>query len=283
MTGAARAAGTRGGVRVLRSEVEFELPLPESRADRIEMLRDLRFAASAPPTAVEVIPGGPGGPDGGSPGPSPAAAAGIPSGAWITEVAGVPVKSFAEITDRIADGKGGPLEIAWESGAGRGRATLTPALYTMDGFPELDLETALPEEVVRAGSPGEVLSLAWDRSILTTRQILTTVTGIFRGSVDGSNLGGPILIAQVAHRSSKSGAGHFLWILATLSINLMFLNVLPIPLLDGGQLALLGVEAVTRKAPSEATVGIAQMVGLAFLLAIMVFATFNDVARLLGP
>ena len=124
-------------------------------------------------------------------------------------------------------------------------------------------------------------SVAASRCVITTRQIVTTVTGIFRGSVDKSNLGGPIMIAQVAHQSTEEGFGHFLWLLGMLSINLMFLNVLPIPVLDGGQLALLLVEAVTRRRPSEAVVGIAQMTGLVLLLSLMVFISFNDVVRLL--
>ena len=69
--------------------------------------------------------------------------------------------------------------------------------------------------------------------------------------------------------------------LGMLSINLMFLNVLPIPVLDGGQLVLLLVEAVTRKRPSEAAVGLAQMAGLVLLLGLMLFISYNDVVRLL--
>ena len=118
--------------------------------------------------------------------------------------------------------------------------------------------------------------------MITTRNIGAILSGIFKGSVDKGNVGGPVLIAQATFQKAKSGFGHFLWILAVLSINLMFLNVLPIPLLDGGQLALLGVEAVTRRPPSASVVGITQMAGLVFLLGVLVLVTFNDIARLVG-
>ena len=166
---------------------------------------------------------------------------------------------------------------------GDDRELLTPAPYAPSDLPQLDFLTTPPQEEVRAGSLPEVATLAWSRSVLTTRQIVATVAGIFRGSVDKSNLGGPIAIATVAHRSSKDGFGRFLMLLAMLSINLMFVNILPIPLLDGGQLALLGLEAVTRKAPSELVVGVAQTVGLVIVLGLLLLVTFNDVARLIGP
>jgi regulator of sigma E protease len=145
------------------------------------------------------------------------------------------------------------------------------------------METGGNEEVVRAGGPVELVSMAWSRCIVSTRQIVTTVTGIFRGSLDSSALGGPILIAQIAHRSTRSGTGQFLWLLGTLSINLMFLNVLPIPVLDGGQLALLALEAVLRRRPSESVVGIAQMAGLLLILSLVVLVSYNDIVRNLGP
>jgi regulator of sigma E protease len=275
-----RAPAGEVKVRVARESGETDLVVAASdRGTRLETLRDIRFANSASPTAVEVLPEGPPGP-GGRPAPSPAEAAGIPSGARITEVDGATVTEFKDAVKRITDVKEGAIEIAWTADAGKGRASIVPAPYGAPGLYGLDFTIERSEEELSAGSPLGLVSLAAGRCVATTRQILTTIAGIFRGSLDKNNLGGPILIAQVAHQTSKAGFGQFLWLLAMLSINLMFLNVLPIPLLDGGQLALLGVEAATRRAPSEAVVGIAQMVGLAFLLGLMLFISFNDVLRL---
>lgn len=277
-TAVLRAEPGPATVRVLREEAPAELPLPESPGERLGMLRDLHFPTT---TAVEVLAEGPPGP-GGEPRPSPAAAAGIPPGARITSVGGTPVTRYEEVAARIRASQGTPIEIAWATDKGEKRATVTPADYPDYGFAGLDLEPTAGDQPLVVPGALEIPGLALGRCVSTTRQILATIAGIFRGSVDKSNLGGPILIAQVAHRETRSGAGPFLWLLAVLSINLMFLNILPIPLLDGGQLALLGVEAVTRKPPSEAIVGISQMVGLVLILGLFVMVTFNDIVRIVA-
>jgi regulator of sigma E protease len=263
------AMGGVSPVVVARGIGEVSIELPADPAARLETLRDLRFADPGSPTAVEVFEG------------SPADLAGIPSGARILSVGGAPVVRFTDVMERIAAGKGAPVALEWAGTAAKGAVTVAPAPLAPVGLGALQLSTEPEGEILRASSPGEALSMAGSRCLLTTRQIVTTVAGIFGGSLDKDSLGGPILIAQVAHKSSKDGFGHFLWLLGMLSINLMFLNALPIPVLDGGQLALLFVESVTRRRPSEALVGITQMAGLVLLLGFMVFVTFNDVARLL--
>jgi regulator of sigma E protease len=264
-------------IGVRRGETTVDLPAPPEPAARLALLGDLHFALDPERPVVEVYEGTLPGPDGGTV-PWPAQAAGIPTGARITRVQGAPVTKYGDVVARIVEVKAGPVKVAWEGPAGPGEAEILP--YE---FPVHDLRvlaTSDDTEFVRASGLLEPLAFAQRRCVTTTRQIGSTVAGLFRGSVDKSNLGGPILIAQVAHQSSKQGFGRFLHLLAVLSLNLMLLNILPIPVLDGGALALLGVEAITRKPPSEAVVGISQMAGLALLLLLMVLVTFNDLARL---
>ncbi len=279
--GAAFRAPPGSGVRVRRGEAAADLPLPDAPAERLELLRDLRFADPESPTAVEVLPPRPPSP-GAEPVPGPAAAAGMRTGDRITTVAGTAVTRFRDVRERIAASEGGPVEVAWVGPSGKGKAILAPAPVPTWDFAEAGLLTVIPQERFDAGGAGNLPALGLERCVQTTRQILATVRGIFSGSVDKSNLGGPVAIAQITKRSTESGTGRFLEMLAKLSINLMFLNILPIPLLDGGQLMLLTVEAVTRRPPSEWVVAASQWVGLVLLLGLMVMVTFNDIARIVG-
>jgi regulator of sigma E protease len=277
-----RLPGGGPAIRVTRDGREVLLPFPGDPGERLEYLRDIRFADPDHTAEVEVLTEGPPATDGALH-PSPAEAGGLPNGARILEVGKVPVKDIFEVRERIRASGPVALEFAWESGGARGTSVISPVKFPQYGFGKFganDLELDGDVETVRVTAVGELVPLAFHRCVLTTKQIVATIGGIFRGSVAKENLGGPILIAQETRRGVKSGAGSFFWILAVLSVNLMFLNVLPIPLLDGGQLALLAFEAVTGKPPSEAAVGISQMVGLALLLGLMVMVTFNDVARL---
>jgi regulator of sigma E protease len=270
-------------VRVARAGggAEALILFPPSREARFAMLHEIRFARPSPAAAVEVLRLGPPGPDG-KPAPSPAEAAGIPNGAVVTAAGGAKeIADFADIAMAVAAVESGPVEFAWTLGKETGSAKVHPVEIPVLDAAALAVATGGEEVLVRAAGPGEALSLAATRCVLTSRQIKTTIAGLFRGSVDKGNLGGPILIAQVAHQSSKRGFGQFLWLLGMLSINLMFLNVLPIPLLDGGQLALLALEGATRRRPSEALVGITQMVGLVVILGLTVIISFNDVLRLI--
>ena len=266
-------------VRVEREGGAVDLPLPDGAAARLDLLRDLRFAFPDSPAAVEVHATGPGDPA--NAGPSPAEAAGIPNGARITAVDGAAVTRFSDVARRIRDAEGKPVEIAWTGSAGDGKAVIPPADYPE--YPVDDLGASPVAEVLRISGPGEAAALAVGRCVQTTRNIVATIGGIFGGSVDKSNLGGPVAIAQITKQGTEAGLGRYLAILAALSINLMFLNILPIPLLDGGQLMLLSVEAVTRKPPKEWVLVASQWIGLVVLLGLMVMVTFNDIARLVGP
>ena len=96
------------------------------------------------------------------------------------------------------------------------------------------------------------------------------------------NLSGPISIAQYAGNSARSGPARFLEFLAIVSISLGILNLLPIPILDGGHLVYFAVEAVKGSPPSEQAQYLAQHVGIILLVGLMGLAFYNDIAKLLG-
>ncbi len=276
-------------VRVARGESgERTYRAPADAPGRREFLADLLFRSDPAPGRVEVMAGGPRDPSGNA-SPSPAAAAGLRSGDRILAFAGSPLAGFADIPARVEKAAGKPIPVTWESEAeGRREGHLAPAAFAVFGeagalltFPE-GLSGQDSREVVRAGSAGELFALTGERFTTTLRGVGSTLSGILTTRVSAKNLGGPILIGQMARGSVQSGLPSFLWLLAILSVNLAVFNLLPIPVLDGGQLALLGVEAVTRRKPSETVVALAQWAGLVVLLGLVGLVFYNDIARLVG-
>jgi regulator of sigma E protease len=117
----------------------------------------------------------------------------------------------------------------------------------------------------------------------TSKMVSLTVSSIgkmLQGLISVDNLSGPITIAKVASASADSGLQSFLKFMAYLSVSLGVLNLLPIPMLDGGHLLFFGIEAIRRKPVSEKIQSMAYRVGASLLFALMAIAIFNDIARL---
>ena len=102
------------------------------------------------------------------------------------------------------------------------------------------------------------------------------------GNGSSRELAGPVAIAQMAGQSAKHGLESLFSFMALLSVNLAVLNLLPIPMLDGGHLFVMGIEAVTRRELSTKHKEVLQQVGFVFLLALMIYVTANDIGRLIG-
>lgn len=125
---------------------------------------------------------------------------------------------------------------------------------------------------------------AFKRACLQTWS-LVAMTGqslwmLISGAVPASQVGGPIMIFDVAQQAAQKGLPYYIFIMCLLSVNLGLLNLLPIPALDGGHLLLFGIEAVQRKPLTPKTRAIATQIGLVLLLALMGLAIFNDLYRL---
>jgi regulator of sigma E protease len=106
------------------------------------------------------------------------------------------------------------------------------------------------------------------------------VVKLIARTVPAKTLGGPILIAQMAGDQARLGLGQFANFLGLLSVNLGILNLLPVPVLDGGHLLFFSVEGILGRPLSERTRGVAQQIGLALLLMLMGLVFYNDLARL---
>jgi regulator of sigma E protease len=122
-----------------------------------------------------------------------------------------------------------------------------------------------------------VESFRWTLEV--TKQILLFIKGLITGKVSAKMVGGPIFIAQVAGQSARQGFSALLSFMALLSVNLALLNVLPIPILDGGHLMILLVETAKKKSLSAKQRLVIQQLGLALIVFLIMFVIFNDVTR----
>ena len=127
-------------------------------------------------------------------------------------------------------------------------------------------------------SVGQALTRTWEMSALTVRMLYRMVTG----DVSPKSISGPINIAQIAGYTASAGVAAFLAFLAIVSISLGILNLLPIPMLDGGQIVYQLVEAVKGTPLSERSQLIGQQMGVALVLLLMTFAVYNDLSRIFG-
>jgi len=119
------------------------------------------------------------------------------------------------------------------------------------------------------------------QSVEWTGIMVMSIVRLVQGEVSAKNIGGIITIGRVASRSFEIGISSFLKTMAILSINLFLLNLLPIPVLDGGHLVFFSLEAIKGSPVSLKKLAIAQQVGLTLLIMLMVFALFNDFTNLL--
>jgi regulator of sigma E protease len=211
--------------------------------------------------------------------------AGVRSGDRIVRVGETPVSNWTEIvaaTERQARaGESLAISITRRDSEGA-RAYLEFSLVPRDFvLPEYGFVFAGATYIYRASTPGEAVRIGMQSSWKFLTDSWHTLSGIFRGSVSGDNLGGIIAISQVSYAWAGMGLAKLLFFLCMLSLNLAFLNVLPIPVLDGGHLFFLLVEKVKGSPVNERVLGYSQMVGLVLILGLVVFVTYNDLRRLL--
>ncbi len=218
----------------------------------------------------------------------PAQAAGLSAGDRVVSLNGQPVEAWGIMAEMIENSGGRPLTLTVVRDGQQRQVTVSPRLVegiTIFGEPK-------KRYVLGIVASGEVTPIrlgpltALSESLRQTWEIIhLTVLGVAKmvsGTVSTKELGGPILIAQLAGKTAQQGAGSLLAFIAFISINLAILNFLPIPVLDGGHLLFFTIEAVRRRPVSIRTREIAQQFGLAVILLLMILVFYNDITRLLG-
>lgn len=137
-----------------------------------------------------------------------------------------------------------------------------------------------PEESVEHPTPLRyALEKAWEETVDVTRFVLVGIVRLAQGRISLKSLSGPITIYEVAGQEGRKGTDYFIWVMALISINLGLLNLLPIPVLDGGHLMFFAIEGVMRRPIPLRVREIAHLVGMAILLGLMALAFKNDVEK----
>lgn len=266
-----------------RNEISFRrLELAAARnaeagSDPVEHLGLSFFRPIVPPVVGQVTPG------------SAAAAAGLAPGDFIVSIDGKPVASWSDVVQTVRASPGIPLLFEYRSGGDARSVEITPLAIESGGReigrigagvadPGIDRSGLLV--TVRYGffpALGKALEETWDKSLFSLQMMGKMVTGV----LSWRNISGPITIADYAGQSAKLGVTHYLKFLALVSISLAVLNLLPVPILDGGHLLYYVAEIVRGRPLSDQCMMIGQKIGMALILMLMAFALYNDLTRLI--
>lgn len=216
---------------------------------------------------------------------SAAAAAGLEPGDRIVSIDGSTIERFEDIQRIVRLAPGETLDIGVERDGRRLDLQATPAVSeTTDAFGNTQTIGLLG--ITRSGidyvrhDPASALWRAVEETGSLTMGTLKAVGQIITGARSTSELGGPIRIAQMSGQVAETGIVAIIWFMAVLSINLGIINLVPIPMLDGGHLLFYGIEFVRGRPLGERAQDFGFRIGLALVLTLMVFVTWNDLVQL---
>jgi regulator of sigma E protease len=217
---------------------------------------------------------------------SPAHQAGFQKGDVITAIDGTAVDSWEEMADLITHSGGRTLEITLSRPTGDVVLRVAPELTTTKNLLGEDIR----RYVIGIGTAGETYSRkltfleAAADSLRQTYNIVelmvVIVAKLLTGGISIDTVGGPIMIAQMAGDQAKAGVGSLFQFIAVISVNLAVINLLPIPVLDGGHLLFFLVEAVKGRPVNIKVREVAQQVGMVLLIMLMILVFYNDITRL---
>lgn len=215
----------------------------------------------------------------------PAFEAGIKAGDKVLSIDGVHVSRWDELSEKIQAAKKDTISVeVYRAGSTirfdiRPRVTRHKTIFGEEAEVKVIGIGASKNHVIERSDPlaaiGKGIASTWNVTKLTLLGIVKLIQRI----IPAETIGGPILIAQMAGEQAQAGILSLLSFMALLSINLGVLNLLPVPVLDGGHIFFFTIEAVIRRPLSHKLKEIAQQVGLVLLISLMAFAFYNDITR----
>ena len=214
----------------------------------------------------------------------PAALAGMQKGDLITAINGHKVVQWEDFSAKMANAtetvtlavirNGKPLTIQLKPQTGTtknlfGETVKKPIIGVSPAYDFVTESFGLQEAVILGNA----------KTVEVTRLTILSMVKLFQGVVPLNSLGGPMMIADMANKAAQTGGATFFMLLAVVSINLGILNLLPIPVLDGGHLMFYTIEAVIRRPVPQKAREYAQQAGMILLMGMMVLAFYNDIIR----
>jgi len=224
---------------------------------------------------------------------SPAESAGLKPGDLLLSINETPIESFEKVVSMIRTYNGeSPLRFAVSRAGTPTQIQVVPNVkkrMNNNGQEESRFEVGIRPMIIDDNvqtvdtTTGNILE-AMERGVIRSGEMSGAVVmgfvRLFQGEVSSKNIGGFLSIGQMAKKSWSMGVSEFFLAMAIISINLFVLNLLPVPVLDGGQLVFYSIEAIRGAPLSMQKMELAQRVGAALLVGLMVFALFNDVSRI---
>ena len=211
----------------------------------------------------------------------PAVDAGLQAGDRIVEVEGERIQAWSQMSAIISSKPEIPIQLTWERNGLEMTTEIVPKADVV-GERTIGLIGIAP---LRGRVPvplGEAITRCGTEMAIYTMSIFTFIERLVSGQGSGSDLAGPVAIAKMAGDRARMGLESLMSFMALLSVNLGVLNLLPIPMLDGGHLMIMSIEAVIRRDLSVRQKEVLQQVGFAFLLLLMIYVTVNDLGRVLA-
>lgn len=209
---------------------------------------------------------------------SPAAQAGLQPGDQFLEINGEAIFTWSVVQSTIEANPGNPLEFTMLRNGERVKLTVIPQLEEESGLGRIGISSRPTSKLVQFGVV-ESLEKGVQENINYAGLLFNYLARVFSGKESGREIGSVITIAVVAGEAARIGWEAVVRLMGILSLQLGILNLLPIPILDGGNLMILTIEGISGKPVSMKSRGIAQAIGLVILLGILVFALSNDVSR----
>jgi len=250
----------------------IEIEVPASEEDRVEMVRSMGVWIDA--AVGRTVPGG------------PADVAGIRDGDRVLSVDGVPTPTWYQLVEEIRARPGAEVQVRIER-EGSEQDVVVALEAAEEGQPQgppIPVGRAGIEQPSRyeSGSIGAAVASGWSQTVAVTGSILFFLRELFTGGIPATSVGSIVTIGQASGQAAAMGLDRFLEFMAFFSVNLAVLNLLPIPVLDGGHLVFLGIEAVRggRALSVEQRLRWSN-VGFIIIVGIMIFALSNDFVRIL--
>jgi regulator of sigma E protease len=220
---------------------------------------------------------------------SAAEVAGFKPGDLVLSINGEPIKSFADMQRIVSASADETLKIEVQRGNSVLTLAATPKLKEVTdafgnkeriGLLGITRSMSAADVKLEKAPPWTAVKMGAEETWFIVDRTLYYIAGVVTGREAADQLGGPIRIAQVSGQVATIGLAALLHLTAVLSVSIGLLNLFPIPLLDGGHLLFYGIEAVRGRPLSERAQELGFRIGLALVLMLMIFATFNDIVHL---
>jgi len=216
---------------------------------------------------------------------APAQVAGLKDGDLIVAVDGQPIATWNDLTKIINGSNGKSLAISVQRDSTIEEFSVTPERVTAKNFLGEEVErfmigvTFSGETYTKALNPFQALVESFIQTYRVTELMVIIIGKLFTGDISTDTIGGPIMIAKMAGDQAKAGIVYLISFIALISVNLAIINLLPIPILDGGHLLFFVIEAVKKRPVSIKVREIAQQVGLFLIILLVILVFYNDISK----